>query len=153
MQVSLKMQDTKIAKNSPSAHHRTTLSGYVFATKACIDDRKQILFNSNISSKCSHNMVNFSPLTAERSVWAFAAPQQISMSFAADPHVVGGQVSWQFRTLNTHHIYTIQQISSIANAFTAMAIRTFSYSQNVVYIFNGFYFYVFVFKTLEQWHT
>jgi len=30
-----------IAKNSPSAHHRTTLSGYVFATKARIDNRKK----------------------------------------------------------------------------------------------------------------
>jgi len=38
----------KIAKNSPSAHHRTNLSGYVFATKAHIDNRKNLL-NSNIS--------------------------------------------------------------------------------------------------------
>jgi len=26
-------------KNSPSGHHRTTLSGYIFATKALIDNR------------------------------------------------------------------------------------------------------------------
>jgi len=37
-------------KNSPSAHHRTTLSGYMFATKTCIDNRKKNLLNSNISS-------------------------------------------------------------------------------------------------------
>jgi len=37
------------AKKSPSAHHRTTLSGYVFATKARIDNRKKSLSNSNIS--------------------------------------------------------------------------------------------------------
>jgi len=30
----------KIAKNSPSGHHRTTYSGYILATKACIDNRK-----------------------------------------------------------------------------------------------------------------
>jgi len=36
----------KIAKNSPSAHHRTTLSGYIYATKARIDNRKNVL-NSN----------------------------------------------------------------------------------------------------------
>jgi len=30
-----------IAKKSPPAHHRTTLSGYIFATKACIDNRKK----------------------------------------------------------------------------------------------------------------
>jgi len=39
---SLKIQDTKIAKNLPSGHHRTTLLGCIFATKACrpIDNRK-----------------------------------------------------------------------------------------------------------------
>ena len=30
-------------KNSPSAHHRTTLSGYILATKADIDNRKKIV--------------------------------------------------------------------------------------------------------------
>jgi len=30
----LEMQDAKIAKKSPSAHHRTTLSGYIFTAKA-----------------------------------------------------------------------------------------------------------------------
>jgi len=51
-------------KNSPSGHHRTTLSGYIFAIKARIDNRKKLL-SSNISSTCPHNMVNFSPLVAE----------------------------------------------------------------------------------------
>jgi len=27
-------------KRSSSGHHRTTLSGYIFATKVCIDNRK-----------------------------------------------------------------------------------------------------------------
>ena len=54
----------KIAKNWPSGYHRTTSSGYMFATKACIDNHKNLL-NSNISSTCPHNMVNFGPLTAE----------------------------------------------------------------------------------------
>jgi len=31
----------KIAKNSPSAHHRTTLSGYIFATKVRIENLKK----------------------------------------------------------------------------------------------------------------
>ena len=61
---SLKIQDAKVAKNLPSAHHRTTLSGYIFAAKAYIDNRKKIL-NSNTSSTPPHNTVNFSPLTAE----------------------------------------------------------------------------------------
>jgi len=37
-------------KNLASAHHRTTLSGYIFATKASVDNRKKHLVNSNISS-------------------------------------------------------------------------------------------------------
>ena len=36
-----KCRTQKIAKKSPSAHHRTTLSGYIFATKARIDNRKK----------------------------------------------------------------------------------------------------------------
>ena len=38
----------KSRQKSPSGHHPTTLSGYIFATKACID-----------------NMVNLGPLAAE----------------------------------------------------------------------------------------
>ena len=55
----------KLCKKSPSAHHRTTLLGYIFTTKACIDNRKKNLLNGNISSICLYNMVNFRPLTAE----------------------------------------------------------------------------------------
>jgi len=53
------------AKKSPSLHYRTTLSGSIFATKACIDNRKKNLLNSNIFSRCLLDMANFSPLTAE----------------------------------------------------------------------------------------
>jgi len=52
----------KIANNSPSGHHRTTLSGCIFATKARIDSRKKL---SNVSPRSPHNTVNFGPLTAE----------------------------------------------------------------------------------------
>ena len=58
------MQDPKSRQKSPSGHHRTTLSGYIFATKAHIDNRKNLL-SSNISSTCPHNTVNFGPLAAE----------------------------------------------------------------------------------------
>jgi len=36
-------------KKSPSGHHRTTLSGYIFATKVRIDNRKKNFLNSNTS--------------------------------------------------------------------------------------------------------
>jgi len=54
----------KIAKNSPSGHHGTTLSGHIFASKARIDYLKKLL-NSNVSPTCPHNMVNFSLLAAQ----------------------------------------------------------------------------------------
>jgi len=60
-----KCRTQKIAKKSPSGHHHTTLSGYIFATKAHIDNRKKNLLNSNISSTCPDNMVHFDPLVAE----------------------------------------------------------------------------------------
>jgi len=63
----------KVRKNWPSAHHHTILLGYIFATKACIDNLKNLL-NSNISSICSHNMVNFRRLTAETVWWVWGTP-------------------------------------------------------------------------------
>ena len=57
------------------AHHRTTLSGYIFASEACIDNRKKNLLSSNISFTCPHHMVNFDPLAAEivSGVWGTPA--------------------------------------------------------------------------------
>jgi len=57
-----KCRTQESAKKLPSGHHRTTVLGYIFATKACTDSREKNLLNSNISFTCLHNMVNFSPL-------------------------------------------------------------------------------------------
>jgi len=46
------MYDQKIAKKSPSGRHCTTLSGYIFATKAHIDNQKKLL-NSSVSPHMS----------------------------------------------------------------------------------------------------
>ena len=71
-----KYRTQKWHKKSPSAHRRTTLSGYIFATKARrpIDNPKKNLLNSNTSSTCSHNMVNFGPLTAEIGLGVWDTP-------------------------------------------------------------------------------
>jgi len=37
------MQDPKTAKNSPSGHHCTTFSAYIFASKALVDNRKKLV--------------------------------------------------------------------------------------------------------------
>ena len=52
-----KCRTQKIAKYSPSAHHGTTLSGYIFATKALIDNRKKFVKQQYIST-CPNNIVN-----------------------------------------------------------------------------------------------
>jgi len=60
-----KYRTQKSRQKSPCGHHPRNLLGYIFATKACIDNLKKNLLSSNISSTCPHNMVNFSPLAAE----------------------------------------------------------------------------------------
>ena len=53
-------------KKSPSAHHRTTLSGYIFGTKACINNRKKLVKQQYLLHMFTPaNMVNFGLLTAE----------------------------------------------------------------------------------------
>jgi len=71
----------KMAKILPSGHHRITVSGYIFATKACIANWKNVL-NSTIFSTCLHNIANFGPLTAENcsGVWD---TQHISTAFTS----------------------------------------------------------------------
>jgi len=64
-------------KKSPSAHHRTLLSGHIFAIKACIDNQKKML-NSNISSTRPNNTVNFGPLMAEMGWRVWGTPANIN---------------------------------------------------------------------------
>jgi len=72
---SLKTQVAKSSQKSPSGHHRTNLSGYIFATKARIDNRKKNLLSNNMSATCPHNTVNFGPLAVEIGlpVWGTSA--------------------------------------------------------------------------------
>jgi len=50
------------------------LSGYIFATKARIDNRRKNLLSSNMSSRYSHNMANFGSLAAEIGPVAWGTP-------------------------------------------------------------------------------
>ena len=69
------------AKNRHLRSIDNFLSGHIFGTKAHIDNRKKML-NSNISSTCPHNMVNFGTRAAEIVSWV-GAPLQISTGFAS----------------------------------------------------------------------
>jgi len=64
-----------MTQKSSSEHHRTTLSDDIFATKACIDNRKKNSLSSSTSSTCPYNMANFGPLAAEirSGVWGTPA--------------------------------------------------------------------------------
>jgi len=59
------MQDPKNRQKFAIWAHRTTLSRYIFATKACMDNRKKNLLNNKISPTRPHNMVNFGLTAAE----------------------------------------------------------------------------------------
>jgi len=54
----------KIAKKSPSAHHRTTLSGYIFELRHISTIGKKLVKQQYLL-RISRNMVNFGPLAAE----------------------------------------------------------------------------------------
>ena len=77
---SLEIQDAK--NRNMRAIAQFCRAFYIFVTKACDDNPKKNLLNSNISSTCLYNMVNFGPLTAEI-CWRVWAPQQISTGFAS----------------------------------------------------------------------
>ena len=99
-------------QKSPSLHHRTTLYGCVFTTKACIDNQKKNLLSSNTSFICPDNMVNFGPLAAEicYQVWGTSANFNGFHILAALLHgilVVG--VSQTAALIRRHHLYSTGQ--------------------------------------------
>jgi len=59
------MQDPKKSPKTTIWHHPTTLSGYIFATKACIDNRKKRVKQQCLLYMSTQYMVNFGPLAAE----------------------------------------------------------------------------------------
>jgi len=59
-----KYRTQKSRQNRTSGHYRTILSGYIFTTKARIDNREKLL-SSNMFSTCPHSMVSFGLLAAE----------------------------------------------------------------------------------------
>jgi len=97
-----KCRTQKIDKKSPSWHHRTNLSGYIFATKARIDNRKKNLLSSDMSSTCPHNIVNFGLLTAETHpvVWGTPANFNGFRVLAALLHGICSERQPNFAALN-----------------------------------------------------
>jgi len=102
------MQD---AKKSPKIRHLGTIAellGYVFATKAHIDNRKNLL-NSNVSSTCPHTMVNFGPLAAEICCRVWGTPANFNGFHILAALLPGTRVGRQpsFAALNTgRHLHS-----------------------------------------------
>jgi len=74
---SLEIQDPKSRQKSPSGHHRTNLSGYIFGTEACIDNRKKVLKQQYLPT-CPYNMVNFGLLAAEIVSLVWGTPSNLN---------------------------------------------------------------------------
>jgi len=89
----------KSRQKSPSGHHHTNLSGYIFATKARIDNRKKNWLSSNTSSTCSHNMVNFGPLVAEIGLPVWGTPANFNRFRVLAASLHGRQVVGVSQTL------------------------------------------------------
>jgi len=105
-----KCKTQKIAKKSPSAHHRTTLSGYIFVTKARIDNRKKNLLSSNISSRCPHNMVNVVFITG-RPPYAFVNHRRQSFSCRRRTRVERSAAARNIRILSVYFSQTSEDSS------------------------------------------
>ena len=60
-----KHRTQKLRKKSSSVLHSTMLSAYISSQLRHVSTIRKKLLNSNISSTCPHNMVNFGPLTVE----------------------------------------------------------------------------------------
>jgi len=62
------------SKKSPKIRHLRTITGCIFATKACIDNRRKKLVKQQYLFHMSAQFANFGPLTAEIvAVWGTAA--------------------------------------------------------------------------------
>ena len=66
-----------MAKKSPSAHRRATLSDYTFETKARIDNRKKLVKQQYLPHM-SHNMANFGPLATEINSLVWSTPSDFN---------------------------------------------------------------------------
>jgi len=120
---SLKMQDAKKSPQTPSGHHRTTLLGYIFATKARIHNGKKIL-SINSSSTYPHNIANFSPLMAEIGWPGWGTPANFNRFRVLTALLHGIPVVDVSQTLR-RHLYLAGRPSSWALAYISICFSFF----------------------------
>ena len=115
-----KYRTQKSRQKSPSGHHCTTSTGYIFA-KGMYRQSEKNLLSSNMSSTCFYNMVNFGPLAAEIGSLVWGAPANFNCrvsrlgSVTARHSSIGRQPN--FAALNRgRHLYSAWQPSRWASA-------------------------------------
>jgi len=120
-----KHRTQKSRQKSPSGHHRTPLSGYIFATEAHIDNQKKNLLSSNMCSTCPHNIVNFGLLAAEIG-WPVWGTLQISTGFSSWQRYCTTSSSGRqrnFAALNRgRHLYSAERPSRWALAHISSSL-------------------------------
>ena len=129
-------------------HHRTSLSGCIFAAEACIDNRKKNLLNIDTSSTCLHNMVNFGILTVEIR-WGNLQISTTSRlgSVTAWPSSSGRQPN--FAALNRgRHLYLAGRPSRWALAHILVVFSSFPYYSRP-YLAEDCYILVLLFITFR----
>jgi len=102
-----KHRTQKSRQKSPSGHHRTNLSGCIFATTALIDNRKKT-FKQQYFSTCPHNMVNFGILAAEIGWPVWGIPANFNSFRVLQRYCTASSSGRQpnFAALNRgHHLY------------------------------------------------
>jgi len=112
------MQDAKNRQNFTVWAPSQTLPGYIFATKARIDNRKKFIKHS-ISPTCPFNMVNFAILAAEivSLLWGTTANFNGSRVLVALLHGIYSGRQPNFAALNRgRHLYSAGRSSSWALA-------------------------------------
>ena len=122
----------KVAKKSPPGHHRTTLSGYIFATKARIDNRKKCLFKQLLHMSSQYGELR--PTNSWDRFTSLGHPckfQRVSRfdSVTAQHSSVGRQPN--FAALNRgHHLYAAGRPSrrALAHISSYFCFIKFSFS-------------------------
>jgi len=113
-----RLAETQDAKKLPSHTIAQLLSRHIFATKASIECWKKML-NTNTSSTCPDNMVNFGPITAENCwrVWGTPANFNDFRVFAPLLHGTSAVGVSQSAALNRgRHLYSAGRSSRWALA-------------------------------------
>jgi len=108
-------------KKSPFWHHRTTLSGYIFGSKACIDHRKINFLNSNTPFICRDNMVNFDLLTAEICWRVWGTPANFN-GFLVLAALLHGTLVVGVAFLRPHVVLSLRQSPKVKSSCSCVVV-------------------------------